>query len=467
MNKKSILKNFSYTFIANMVSLLVSLLLIIFVPKFIGVKEYGYWQLYVFYTTYVSYMSFGISDGFYLRHGGREYDELDKESLSFQYWFMVIYNVILDIAFVLTYMTLFTDANKLYIIISVCVVGVMVVPKSLIAYSLQGSNRIKEFAIMLIIEKMLYFILVVLLLVSGKVDFQYYIIADIIGKLVSVIYGIFKTSDFVFYKFKMSRKNWFELVSNFKVGILMLISNLSSLLIVGIVRMFIEKKWGIEEFGKVSLTLSITNMMMVFVSAISVVLFPILRKLNVDQIKKIYAVLRDIITIPLLGAMLFYFPFKSVLVAYLPAYKVSVEYMALILPIIVFESKSMMLIVTYLKTLREEKALLVINVFMAILSLVSTITLTNYFHSIELMIVLITVLLMIRCLLLEVYLSKVISCSIVYNNFLILLVSIIFIYSSYFIKGYKGFFIFLITYSIYLVINRKNINSAWKFIKHK
>lgn len=43
---KSFIKNFSYTFMANAVSFLISAVLVFFVPKRLGVEQYGYWQLY-------------------------------------------------------------------------------------------------------------------------------------------------------------------------------------------------------------------------------------------------------------------------------------------------------------------------------------------------------------------------------------------------------------------------------------
>ena len=40
---------------ANFATLGISVLLNLFVPKFFGVREYSYWQLYVFYASYVGF----------------------------------------------------------------------------------------------------------------------------------------------------------------------------------------------------------------------------------------------------------------------------------------------------------------------------------------------------------------------------------------------------------------------------
>ena len=46
-------------------------------PKIISVEQYGYWQVYLFYSTYVGILHLGLNDGIYLRYGGEEYNDLN------------------------------------------------------------------------------------------------------------------------------------------------------------------------------------------------------------------------------------------------------------------------------------------------------------------------------------------------------------------------------------------------------
>ena len=45
-------------------------------------------------------------------------------------------------------------------------------------------------------------------------------------------------------------------------------ANIASMLIIGVVRFGIERSWDVETFGKVSLTLSASNLMMLFINAV-------------------------------------------------------------------------------------------------------------------------------------------------------------------------------------------------------
>ena len=83
--KTSFLKNLSVAFVANLISLLGSTIITIFLPKFIGVTQYAYYQLYIFYTSYIGFLGLGWLDGIYLRYGGKFYDKIDKKLFSAQF----------------------------------------------------------------------------------------------------------------------------------------------------------------------------------------------------------------------------------------------------------------------------------------------------------------------------------------------------------------------------------------------
>ena len=57
-------------------SFLLSILTSLLVPKVLGVQEFGYWQLFLFYSSYTGFFSLGISDGMYLIEGGKSRTEI-------------------------------------------------------------------------------------------------------------------------------------------------------------------------------------------------------------------------------------------------------------------------------------------------------------------------------------------------------------------------------------------------------
>ena len=56
---KKIIANFSYVVLSNLLTVIVSSLVVLILPKIMGVEEYGYWQLYIFYLSYAGFVHLG------------------------------------------------------------------------------------------------------------------------------------------------------------------------------------------------------------------------------------------------------------------------------------------------------------------------------------------------------------------------------------------------------------------------
>src|SRR5699024_10255864 len=113
-NKKLFLKNFSYTFISNLLSAGISIILVLIVPKFLDLNDYGMWQLYTFYSQYIAYTSLGITDGIYLRYGGVNFLDLPKSNLRSQFHFLIIFEIILGLSLLFVSKSVSTDLQFVY-----------------------------------------------------------------------------------------------------------------------------------------------------------------------------------------------------------------------------------------------------------------------------------------------------------------------------------------------------------------
>lgn len=454
---KKIIENFSYTFIANLLSIIISIILILFVPKFVSVEDYGYWQLYIFYTSFISYMSLGLTDGAYLRFGGYEYKDLYKPVIVSQFWFLVLFDIIINFSIAFIYATNSIDPNKSIVVFLTCLAGVLVVPRSLLTFILQATNRIKEYSIIIIIERSLYFILVILFLLIGIEKFEYLILSDIVGKFISTIYACFICKDLVIGKFSSFVSSIKEISINISVGSKLLFANFASMLIIGIVRFCIENKWSVEVFGKVSLTISISNMFLLFINAIGLVLFPSLRRTSEENLPIIYKTMRTGIMIPLFTLLIFYYPAKVILSNWLPQYSESFLYMALLFPMCIYESKTIMLINTYLKTIRKEKMMLIINLIMVIVSFLITLIIVYLWGNLNLAVLSITILLAFRSIIAEFYISKMLKIEVKKDIVLELSMTIIFISVSWFLNVLIAGVIYFVVLIIYILIKKKDV----------
>ncbi|MDF2037693.1 hypothetical protein P2R12_12090 [Cytobacillus oceanisediminis] len=467
MNNKAItfLKNFSYTLSSNLISIIISTMVILIVPKLIGVESYGYWQLYIFYSSYVGFLHFGWNDGIYLRYGGREYQKLNKTLFFSQFWTLVFFQIIIGVI-IFSFSAVFNDdSNKLVIIKMTVLCMLLVNVRLMLIYLLQCTNRIKEYANIVLMEKVLYCIFILLFLSAGVRLYQFLIVADLIGKFLSLVYAAYCCREIVFNGFSTFYFSLKETVENIAVGIKLMFANIASMLTIGIVRFGIERGWDVGTFGKVSLTLSISNLLMLFINAVGIIMFPILKRTNLEKLPQIYLTMKTILMLPLLGLLVMYYPLKIILIAWLPQYADSLKFMALLFPMCVYEGKMALLINTYLKTLRKEKLILFINLISVFLSIIFTFMFTILLKNLSLAIVTIVVLLAIRCILAEVLLSKILKISVKKDVVFEIAMVLIFILTGWLFTSWIGTVLYLVAYVIFVIINRIDIKSSFSHIK--
>lgn len=464
------IKSVSYTFISNIISFFVSSVITFLVPKSLMGESYGYFQLYIFYTSYTGFLHFGWADGLFLRYGGEYYDKLDKRKFSGQFWLYSVVEVALGLLICLAGYTLVSPQDKAIVLALTGISVFLLLPRTLLQYVLQGTNRIKEYAALTVMEKVVYITVVVLALLAGTHSFIPMILADLLGKGCALLYSIYQCRDILATKPAGLQASLEEAWANISVGIKLMFANIASMLIIGFVRLSIENQWDVTTFGKVSLTMSVSNLLMVFINAVAMVMFPMLRRTNSDKLSGIYNTMRTCLMIPLLGMLVCYYPAKVILSAWLPQYADSLVYMALLFPMCVFESKMSMLINTYLKTLRKEKWLLLVNVTTVSLSVVITLITTYWLHNLDLAVASIVFLLAFRCVFAELLLSTVLDVNVKTDIVLELALTIIFIGASWFVGGIAGLAIYAVAYLVYLFIKRNDVafvlNTALRMVRH-
>ncbi|MEI5989594.1 hypothetical protein [Enterococcus crotali] len=464
--RKRILTSLSYTFTSNMVNLFTSFFLIIFVPKFIGVELYGYWQLYIFYTTYLQYVTFGIPEGIYLEFGGSHYNELPKKRLRNQ--FLNLFVVSLFFMLLLIFVGIYgisTDSQKSTVLIFSAIALLLIVPRSVLTYELQATDELKLFSVAMILEKMLLIIGIISLVILRVTKFEYFIIVDLFSKLITNILLVYVSRSLVFGKIKSLSIGIKDSVYFCKIGINITLSNLSSILVMGIIRMSIELKWSIQVFGKISLIISMTNMIMVFINSISIVFFPILKRMESNKLKEAFKYIDKLLSSLLLNILFLYFPIYLFLQLFLPAYSSGLKYLAFIFPMTIFESKIAVLYNTYLKVLRMERKLLQVNILMVLMTIVVIYPVIWIFESLDGAVFMITIVSILKSYFFRKILNAKLeinqSASIPWDSIIVLT----FVCCSIFFSLYQVFLIMLIIVGVFNVYNFSKNRNAWRHLK--
>lgn len=459
------IKNLFYTMSSNVLSLFISTLVILIVPKVIGVQSYGYWQLYMFYGSYAGFFMFGWSDGVYLRYGGKKYDKLNKELLFSQFWMLVISQVVFAILASGVTFLIIEDIDKQFVLLTVALGMVISGARVLLLNILQATNRIKEYARITMIDRLIYIVLIVFFILLGIKDYKLIIIADLIGKLVSLVNATRNCKEITLRDISDFYPNFTETYKNISVGIKLMFANIASMLIVGVVRFGIETSWDVSTFGKVSLTLSISNLMMVFINAVGIIMFPVLRRTDEHNLPKIYITFRDILMPLLLIILVMVYPLKIFLGIWLPEYIDTFKYMILVFPIFIYEGKMSLLINTFLKTLRKEKIMLKVNLISLLISIILTFITTIILNDLSLAMLSIVFILSFKCVLAELYLIKILDIKVYSDIGLELLLTLIFISTGWYLDSSTAVVIYLCAYIVYLFTKKDNLILSYTNIR--
>lgn len=460
MEKKIVFWNLIVAMVAQTVSLILSFLISFVVPKILDVEAYSYWQLFIFYITYVGFFHFGINDGVYLKYGGMNLNEMDKNLVSGQFKILILIQLtLIAIAlpvigisgmeiercmvwlFVLLYMFVFNLSNFL-------------------AYIFQAANLTKWYSYSVILDKLFFMAAVFFLLLIKNEKFEIYIFFYVCGKSLCLVYCIIKGHALIFHKCKDRKLILEELKNSISVGIKLTLSSMASMLILGIGRFVIDSHWGILIFGKISFALSLTTFILAFIQQISMVFFPILRRVEDKKQLQIYQMMRAFcfFIMPLIYIAMI--PGKMFIEMWLPQYSESVYYLGVLLPICIFDAKMNMIFNTFFKALRKEKDLLKVNIISFCLSTILSFVGAYIFNSYWVVIISMVFSVMFRSIISERKVNSFLNFNsfrqIIYEIFF----AVIYITASIFdISILWSLLIFIVIYVLEILVYRKDFFS--------
>ncbi len=370
MNRNDVISNLKAAFTGQTISLLLGFILSFVMPKILDVVDFSFWQLFLFYATYVGFFHFGINDGVYLKYGGLDFSQMKRQYVTGQFNFLFITQIIVFILILSLSLTLCKDLNRK--IVWVCS-GVYMIVFNLSSYLgnvFQAANLTKWYSYSIILEKLVLLIGLFVFFCFDEKHFYIYVTLYIIAKFVCLLYTILKGKYFVFNRIHDYKEVFQEIKDTICCGIKLTLSSVASMLILGIGRLYIDLNWSIVIFGKISLALTLTFFILGFLQQVSMVFFPVLRRINQNSKVRIFYVFYGtcFFIIPLIYIVIF--PIKEIIGMWLSNYMESMKFWLILLPITLYDAKMNMIFNTYFKVLRMESSLFIINLCVLILSVI-------------------------------------------------------------------------------------------------
>lgn len=463
--KGGISSNVGYAFTSQAISLISSFVMSLVVPKILGVDEYAHWQLFLFYAGYVGVALLGVGDGIYLRLGGKRFSEIDSGSLKTEVIFVCLFQICVAIAILVASFTLNLDENLRFVLYSLLVYGLIQNFYGILAPVFQAVNLTRIYSIGIMTNRVAFLALMLFAIVLGSSEYEPFVTSYIFASLLSLAYYLICARRILAAKCRQLSSVLKLLPNDVSNGFKIMVAYYASTLVVGVARQIVVMKWGLEAFGQMSFAFSMVSFALVFVAQLSLVLFPVLRRLDLEDLNAFYAKIRNLLFVVSPLAYLLYLPASFVLGIWLPQYAESFRYLGILMPLLVFDGKMNMLCSTYFKVYNDTGQLLLFNVVALAISLLLSCVGAYVLGSVDFVVCGLLVAIMVRSVISERYLAtKRLHLGYLKMSLFECLTACSFVLSIY-AGGLAPLFVPLLVHTLSLLFNKEAFDSACDVIR--
>ena len=353
-----LLKNILGVSFSNITKFGTSFIIGFILPAVLSVAAYGYYKEYTLYLSFAYLVNLGFNDGIYIKYGGKEQENLDQETVNAEHNFVFIFQLLI-LGIMLIYSL--TQGN---IVLSLFSIAAFFVSMNTYHQNfLQATGEFSVYSKSNIYRSVFYVIILLIgTLILQSDNYVVYIVLNIL----SLVFGFLFFEWHRYKQFGLS-KDWnvkgkFSL---FKIGVFILIANMSLTFVGNVGSWVVNFGFPIEQFAQYSFQNSILNVMLLIINAVGMVFYNVISKHENQSILKVIKELSLLLGI-FAGAGFFVFAF--IIEIFLPDYTPAIPLLSMTFLAIPYIMISKILIANVYKARRSEIKYFKDSFFFALLS---------------------------------------------------------------------------------------------------
>ena len=380
--KKKVLKNIVMVAIGNIFTILAGVLVGFLVPKMMVNGDtnidYGYYKIFTLYFGYIGLFHFGFADGVLLLYAGKNFEDLDvKRFRCFTKFFLVFQTLVALVILLIDLPFIKTEYGFIFAFISINLLA-----GNITEYYQQVSTatgRFKELSLRNIIKATLNSIIVLVLYILYKtgglsyLQYQVYIYFFTAVAWAISIWYIIRYRNITFGKGAKLKECLPEIKKFYIVGIPLLISTFVSNFVLNIDRQCVSIFFSTETYASYAFAYNMLQLITTATGAVSIVLFPTLKKFSEEKLKATYNSFIAIVLMFVGLCLLSYFPLHLIVTTFLDKYTDSLPIFQVILPGLVISSAISLIMFNYYKSLNKSFAYFIISVVVLGISVLANI----------------------------------------------------------------------------------------------
>ena len=348
------------------------------IPKLLTVEDYGYWQLFMLFGSYIGILHLGFIDGLLIRWAGKKLSVF-KHEIASALKFLLIQQIMIIIPMII--ISYFIDIYFQFIFLTILIYAFFANITAFFVFTSQAIKNFKILTAMEILRSIIFLILIVTVLMYLDLNNYFYLI---IMQLFS--FSIVLILFILYYRnhiFKSKSAGFRTLLGygkkNISIGIFILFGNLSSVIFLTIDRLFVSTNFMINEFAIYAFAITSTGVIYTFVEAISRVFFPYLAGIHDESKIELHKYLNPVLILSWAAILSLYFPGKEFIRYYLPQYTLSLPIMQILLVAVGFGSLIRILQINYYKVYKKQTKYFLISLVMLIISILLNISAIIFF----------------------------------------------------------------------------------------
>lgn len=359
--------------ISNFIKLFSGILVGFLLPKIIGVEDYGYYKTFTLYASYVGVFHFGLIDGIYLKYSGTDYDDLDRKKMSNYTFLIILLEIFISLTFIFLSLIVFTNEAR-YIF---CFVSLFLLFNNVTGYYQyisQATKRFNELSFRNVIQSLLTIIAIGGLFVLNRfsnieITYKYYTIIYLLITFLLMLWYVITYRNITFNKID----NLFDAIKDLKdffiQGFPLMVSNLCNTLILTVDRQFVNVFFTNSEYAVYAFAYNMLSLITTATSAISVVIFPIMKKSDEKSLMSKYGSFISLMLVFVSFMMLVYYPLDAFVCWFLPKYVGSLPIFRIVLPGLIISSAITIIMQNYYKYFAKNIEFFVKNIIILVFSI--------------------------------------------------------------------------------------------------
>lgn len=348
----------------NVLHLIANILAGIFLPIILGVTSYGYYRIYILYTSYCGLLHFGFIDGILLKYAGMEYSGLDRRALRCYTRAFMAAEVCVTLLTAAAALVFAPEEYK-YILVLVGTNLSITNITQYYQYLSQAVSRYREFTLRKVLSACGMVLAIASFYIGHRTgqgwaqSYYAYIISIQLFNLGLLFWYVFTYREITFGVRSKLSDEYGNIRAILKTGIIMTVAYETSRLVLVIDQQFVSLLFDIKTYSQYSFAYNMLSCVTALITGISTVMLPKLKRQAPDKAMQMFPSLMSLVTVLVCFFLAGYHPMRFIVTHWLPAYSNSLVYFQLVFPILGLSSCITIIIFTFYKILNECKKYLI------------------------------------------------------------------------------------------------------------